>query len=85
MARLSPVLAVALAIAILAGAPPATGATTLPVPHIFSGLVVDPTPLPTPAEGRIPVSLRLTESIWTDDDSQPPASRSLSRSRNRYW
>jgi hypothetical protein len=67
--------AIALAVLVLtmisatavAAAPP----VTLPVPHVFTGLVVDPSPVPTPAEGRVPVGLRLTNTIWTDEGQLP--------------
>jgi hypothetical protein len=45
----------------------AAGAVTLPLPHVSTGLVVDPSPMPRQTEGRVPVSLRLTNTIWTDE------------------
>jgi len=43
------------------------------LPHVHIGFAAQPAPVPVPSEGRIPVSLRLTDSIWTDDGSHPPA------------
>jgi hypothetical protein len=43
------------------------------LPEIQSSLRADPAPIPAPAEGRIPVSLRLADTISTNDGSHPPA------------
>lgn len=47
------------------------------LPPVHAGFAADPAPIPVSSEGRIPVSLRLTDSIWTDDDSHPPAATQL--------
>lgn len=47
------------------------------LPHVHTGFVAQPAPVPVPSEGRIPVSLRLADSIWTDDNSHPPAATKL--------
>ncbi len=46
-------------------------------PPTRSTLSADPAPIPVPSEGRIPVSLRLADSIWTEDGSHPPAATEL--------
>ena len=70
--------ALVLALTLVGGAPAgADGPIVLPVPHIFAGFTVNPTPMPSRKEGRIPTSLRLTDTIWTDDDSRPPAMEEL--------
>ena len=43
------------------------------LPHLNTRITATPAPMPVPSEGRIPVSLRLVDSIWTDDGSHPPA------------
>jgi hypothetical protein len=43
------------------------------LPHTHIRLTAEPAPVPVPSEGRIPVSLRLAGSIWTDDESHPSA------------
>lgn len=63
----------------------AGGPVEIPFPHVFSGFVVDPSPLPSPKEGRVPTSLRFTDTIWTDDDSQPPALEELQLSLDRRF
>lgn len=52
----------------------ATAAHSEPLDDLLpqaSRLVAQPAPVPTPSEGRIPVSLRLADSIWTYDNSHP--------------
>lgn len=45
-------------------APPAPGAPLDDLlPHLHTRPTVEPTPIPVPSEGRIPVSLRLADSI----------------------
>lgn len=55
----------------------------IPLPHLFTTFRATPSPMPTPSEGRIPVSLRLAGSIWTDDGSHPPAADELRFSFDR--
>lgn len=43
------------------------------LPHLRTTFSATPSPIPGPSEGRIPVSLRLADSIWTDDGTHPPA------------
>ncbi|HEY6145609.1 MAG TPA: hypothetical protein VIV13_05000 [Solirubrobacterales bacterium] len=47
------------------------------LPRIRTGFAALPAPIPVPSEGRVPVSLRLADSIWTDDGSHPPAATKL--------
>lgn len=47
------------------------------LPHTQAGFDADPAPIPDSSVGRIPVSLRLTDSIWTDDGSHPSAATQL--------
>lgn len=61
----------------------ASSGIVIPFPHLFAALRVTPSPMPTPSEGRIPVSLRLADSIWTDDGSHPPAAEELRLSFDR--
>jgi hypothetical protein len=63
-----------LAVAVGLAAAPAPGAPLDDLlPHLHTSLTATPAPIPAPSEGRIPVSLRLAESIWTDDGSHPSA------------
>jgi hypothetical protein len=43
------------------------------LPHLHATFSATPSPIPVPSEGRIPVSLRLADSVWTDDGSHLPA------------
>jgi|GEM_PF-2208916 len=43
------------------------------LPHLHTTFGATPAPIPVPSEGRIPVSLHLADSIWTDDGTHPPA------------
>lgn len=43
------------------------------LPHLRTSFAAEPAPIPVPSEGRIPVSLRLADTIWTDDGSHPSA------------
>lgn len=53
-------------------AAPASGAQLDDLlPHLHTSLTAEPAPLPVPSEGRIPVSLRLAEAIWTDGPPPP--------------
>jgi hypothetical protein len=47
------------------------------LPNVHAGFAAEPAPIPVSSEGRIPVSLRLTDSIWTDDGSHPSAATQL--------
>jgi hypothetical protein len=62
-------------VAALVGAGPslADGLIDIGLPNLHTGLVATPAPIPAPFERRMPVSLRLADSIWTDDGSQPSA------------
>lgn len=71
-------LGVALAVCLLAalvgaGSSSAERLIDIGLPNLHTGLVATPAPIPAPSEGRIPVSLRLANSIWTDDGTHPPA------------
>jgi hypothetical protein len=68
------VLAVCLPAA-LAGAGPSSAERLIDIgpPVLHIGVVATPAPIPAPSEGRIPVSLRLADSIGTDDGSHPSA------------
>jgi hypothetical protein len=72
--RFGAVLAACL-VAALVGAGPslADGLIDVGPPNLHTGLVATPAPIPAPFEGRMPVSLRLANSIWTDDGSHPSA------------
>jgi|SRR5215203_642133 len=70
-------LASVLASALTGAAPAAATVVEFPVPRVSAGLVVDPNPMPSRKEGRIPTSLRLTDTIWAHDDSRPPATEEL--------
>lgn len=63
----------------------AEGPVVLPTPTVFAGFVVDASPLPSPKEGRAPISLRFTDTIWADDDSHPPAVEELRLSLDRRF
>lgn len=71
---LGAVLAVGL-LAALVGAGPSSAQRLIDIglPNLHTGLVATPAPIPAPAEGRMPVSLRLVNSVWTDDGSHPSA------------
>jgi hypothetical protein len=43
------------------------------LPAVRTTLIATPSPIPAPSEERIPVSLRLADSISTEDGSHPPA------------
>jgi hypothetical protein len=43
------------------------------LPEIRATFSATPAPIPVPSEGRIPVSLRLADTISTDDGRHPPA------------
>jgi hypothetical protein len=43
------------------------------LPHLRTGFAAEPVPIPAPSAGRVPVGLRLADSISTDDGSHPPA------------
>lgn len=45
----------------------------IPLPNVKSVFDAAPSPIPVPSEGRIPVSLRLADTISTEDGSHPPA------------
>lgn len=47
------------------------------LPHTHAGFDADPAPIPDSSVGRIPVSLRLTDSIWTDDGTHPQAATQI--------
>jgi hypothetical protein len=70
-------LGAALAVCLLAvwsAAAPAAGAPPDDLlPNVKSMPSVTPSPIPVPSEGRIPVSLRLADSISTEDGSHIPA------------
>jgi len=62
------------AVVVASAAAPAPGAPLDDLlPHVQSIPSVAPAPIPAPSEGRIPVSLRLADTISTDDGSHPPA------------
>ncbi|HEX6781016.1 MAG TPA: hypothetical protein VF125_03190 [Solirubrobacterales bacterium] len=42
------------------------------VPDVGSRFWIQPAPIPAPSEGRIPVSLRLVDSIWTEGGPASP-------------
>ena len=44
-------------------------------PQTHTSLVAQPAPMPVASEGRIPVSLRLANSIWTDGPPPPAATQ----------
>src|SRR4051794_26484244 len=76
--RFRQALGAALALCLLAevglAATPAPGAPLDDLlPHLHTRLTAEPAPVPAPSEGRLPVSLRLADSIWTDDGSHPLA------------
>jgi hypothetical protein len=61
-------------LAVVAGPVAAPGAPLDDLlPHLHTRLTATPAPIPAPSEGRIPASLRLADSIWTDDGSHPSA------------
>lgn len=47
--------------------------------------VVQPTPTPEPSEGRIPVSLRLANTISIEDGSHPPAATEIRFDLDRHY
>ncbi|HET8956444.1 MAG TPA: hypothetical protein VFN18_12370 [Solirubrobacterales bacterium] len=47
------------------------------LPNLHTTFSAIPSPIPVPSEGRIPVSLRLADSVWTDDGSHPPAATEI--------
>lgn len=55
-------------LAALEGAGPSSAERSIDIglPNLHTGLVSTPAPIPAPSEGRIPVSLRLADSIWTE-------------------
>jgi hypothetical protein len=67
------------AIAIVLGAvlPAAFGIArqnpTTPLPTVQATFSARPTPIPSPSQGRVPVSLRMADRIATMDGSHPPA------------
>jgi hypothetical protein len=73
--RSRPAIALAVLTLAMAGstAAAAESAVTLLPARVFTGLVVDPSPMPSRGEGRVPVSLRLTNTLWSADDSHLPA------------
>ena len=52
---------------------PPAWAIAIPLPRLHATITAEPAPVPVASEGRIPVGLRLSNSIWTDDGSHPPA------------
>jgi len=66
-----------LALALVAAPAGAEGPIRTPLPHAFVGFTVESTPMPSRKEDRIPTSLRLTDTIWADDGSRPPALEEL--------
>lgn len=62
-------------LATLGGAGPSSAESLIDIgpPVLHIGVVATPAPIPAPSEGRIPVSLRLSNSVWTDGRSHPPA------------
>ncbi len=54
------------------------------LPVVRSTLGATPSPIPAPSEGRIPVSLRLADSISTEDGSHPPAATEVRFSFDRH-
>src|SRR5215213_4137154 len=54
----------------------ARGPIEIGFPNPYRTLSATPYPIPGPAEGRIPVSLRLADS-WTDDGSPPSAATAV--------
>jgi hypothetical protein len=67
------VAAVFALVSISAGAALAEGRIDSPLPVVHTTLSATPSPIPAPSEGRVAVSLRLADSIWTDDGTHPPA------------
>ena len=51
----------------------ARGPIDIGYPNLHTTFSATPAPVPVPSEGRIPVSLRLADSVWTDDSTHPPA------------
>lgn len=51
----------------------ARGPIDIGYPNLHTSFSATPAPIPVPSEGRIPVSLRLADSVWTDDGTRPPA------------
>ena len=62
-------------LATLGGAGPSSAESLIDIgpPVLHIGVVATPAPIPAPSEGRIRVSLRLANSISTEDGSHPPA------------
>lgn len=56
-----------------AGAALAESGVEIPLPKVRTTFSATPSPIPVPSEGRVPVSLRLTDTISTDDGPHPPA------------
>jgi hypothetical protein len=71
------VAAVFAVVSISAGSALAEGKIDSLLPVVRSTLSATPSPVPAPSEGRIPVSLRLADSISTDDGSHPPAAEKV--------
>lgn len=71
------VAAVFAVVYISAGSALAEGRFDSLLPVVHSTLSATPSPIPAPSEGRIPVSLRLADSISTDDGSHPPAAEKV--------
>jgi hypothetical protein len=51
----------------------AEGRIDSPLPVVHTTLSATPDPIPAPSERRIPISLRLADTVSTDDGSHPPA------------
>lgn len=72
--------------AAITGAGPgfARGPAEIEPPNLHTTLTAVPSPPPTTSEGRIPVSLRLANSVWTDDGSHPPAATEVQFKLDRH-
>jgi hypothetical protein len=62
---------------ISAGSALAEGRIDSPLPVVHTTLTATPAPIPAPSEGRVPVSLRLADTVSTDDGSHPPAAAEI--------
>lgn len=58
-------------------APTARRELANPLPTVQATFSARPTPVPPPSQGRVPVSLRLSDEISTTDGTHPPAVKSI--------